>query len=80
MDSGGDLSHHQQGGNAFASGDSNGGRSPLSMNLGFLKSLTEKKTTTRGELTDASTRYIYLHYQMDNPPSAEALNRTASQL
>ena len=47
MDSGGEIPG-QSAGSTFGSGESNGGRSPLHMNLGFLKSLTEKKTTTRG--------------------------------
>ena len=46
MDSGGDSQH--PGGSTYGSGESNGPKSPLHMNLGFLKSLTEKKTTTRG--------------------------------
>ncbi|KAI9676540.1 MAG: hypothetical protein M1817_000699 [Caeruleum heppii] len=34
---------------AYASGESNSSRSPLHMNLGFLKNLTEKKTTRDGQ-------------------------------
>jgi hypothetical protein len=37
------------GGSGYGSGQSDGGKSPLSMSLGFLKTLTEKKNT-RGAL------------------------------
>ncbi|KAI9052784.1 hypothetical protein LZ554_003057 [Drepanopeziza brunnea f. sp. 'monogermtubi'] len=36
---------NKSGGSAYGSGQSDGGKSPLSMSLGFLKSLTEKKNT-----------------------------------
>ena len=56
MDSGGDSQHPA--GSTYGSGESNAPKSPLHMNLGFLKSLTEKKNTTRGmiEYDDIETR------------------------
>lgn len=36
---------HKSAGSAYGSGQSDGGKSPLSMSLGFLKNLTEKKST-----------------------------------
>jgi len=35
----------KSGGSGYGSGQSDSGKSPLSMSLGFLKTLTEKKTT-----------------------------------
>ena len=46
IDSGGETTDHYGGSSAHGSGgDSAGGKSPLHMNLGFLKGLTEKKMT-----------------------------------
>lgn len=42
----------KSGGSGYGSGQSDSGKSPLSMSLGFLKTLTEKKTT-RGMFADA---------------------------
>jgi hypothetical protein len=39
---------NKSGGSGYGSGQSDGGKSPLSMSLGFLKNLTEKKNS-RGE-------------------------------
>jgi hypothetical protein len=39
---------NKSGGSGYGSGQSDSGKSPLSMSLGFLKNLTEKKNT-RGE-------------------------------
>jgi hypothetical protein len=43
--------------NGYNSTPSDGGKSPLSMSLGFLKSLTEKKTTrgTSGQISVANS-------------------------
>lgn len=45
MGSTGDGLNSPTGGNAYENSDTTGLRSPLHMNLGFLKNLTEKKTT-----------------------------------
>lgn len=45
MGSSGDGLSSPTGGNAYDNSDSAGSKSPLHMNLGFLKNLTEKKTT-----------------------------------
>jgi hypothetical protein len=44
---------NKSGGSGYGSGQSDGGKSPLSMSLGFLKNLTEKKNT-RGKLSLSS--------------------------
>lgn len=36
---------NKSGGSGYGSGQSDSGKSPLSMSLGFLKNLTEKKST-----------------------------------
>jgi len=46
------------GGSGYGSGQSDSGKSPLSMSLGFLKTLTEKKTT-RGALLLVGVRATY---------------------
>lgn len=43
---------NKSGGSGYGSGQSDSGKSPLSMSLGFLKNLTEKKNT-RGRWSDA---------------------------
>ena len=45
MSSSGDIHQSPHGGNSYDHIDSNGSKSSLHMNLGFLKNLTEKKTT-----------------------------------
>ncbi|KAA6409888.1 MAG: hypothetical protein FRX48_06501 [Lasallia pustulata] len=49
MGSSGDGLSSPTGGNAYDNSDSAGSKSPLHMNLGFLKNLTEKKTTRDGQ-------------------------------
>jgi hypothetical protein len=46
------------GGSGYGSGQSDSGKSPLSMSLGFLKTLTEKKNT-RGPLLPTGLRVTY---------------------
>ena len=45
MSSSGDVHQSPHGGNSYDNIESNGSKSPLHMNLGFLRNLTEKKTT-----------------------------------
>lgn len=45
MDSSADGLNSPNSANAYDNSDSTGSKSPLHMNLGFLKNLTEKKTT-----------------------------------
>lgn len=49
---------NKSGESAYGSGQSDGGKSPLTMSLGFLKSLTEKKST-RGMYDLRMGKYIY---------------------
>lgn len=59
-------------------------KSPLStLNLGFLKGLTEKRTTRGKHLSRSPSQYIAMSnvtadIQMDNKPSAEDRSLTAS--
>jgi hypothetical protein len=45
------------GGSGYGSGQSDSSRSPLSMSLGFLKNLTEKKNT-RGRISSSSDSFF----------------------
>lgn len=50
---------NKSGGSGYGSGQSDSGKSPLAMSLGFLKNLTEKKNT-RGKFLLHSVMYCIL--------------------
>jgi hypothetical protein len=64
-----------------SSGQSDSGKSPLSMSLGFLKTLTEKKST-RGmwQIHMEMVRIANLDKLMDNNRRDEDQSQTANQL
>ena len=80
MDSGGDMTDHHAGGSAYGSGDSSGAKSPLHMNLGFLKGLTEKKMTRGLHLSCCTCCQWLTTLQMGSPPNDEVLSRIANRL
>lgn len=60
---------NKSGGSGYGSGQSDSGKSPLSMSLGFLKTLTEKKST-RGTWIELNTGRTIIDEQHSRWPAA----------